>query len=130
MAVGTLGQIVFEVSDKKILTFNGMTREVSGRWAEHEVMGVKPKPEFLGAGNQKIVLPITLSAGLGVRPRKMLELVESMVESGNAEYLIINCRPVGRNPFRLTGSSEEWGHMYRHGELAKASLTITLEEYT
>lgn len=130
MAIGTLGPIVFEVSDKVILTFKGMTRDVSGRWVEHEVMGVKPKPEFLGAGNQKINLPITLSAGLGVRPRKMLELVEAMVESGDAEYLIINCRPVGRHPFRLTYSSETWGDMYRHGELAKASLTITLEEYT
>ena len=130
MAIGTLGPIVFEVSDKKVLTFKGMTRDVSGRWTEHEVMGVKPKPEFLGPGNQKITLPITLSANLGVKPRKMLELVERMVESGDAEYLIIKCRPVGRHPFRLTSSSETWGDMYRHGELAKASLTITLEEYT
>ena len=130
MAIGTLGPIVFEVSDKVVLTFKGMTRDVSGRWVEHEVMGVKPKPEFLGPGNQKINLPITLSATLGVKPRKMLELVERMVESGDAEYLIIKCRPVGRHPFRLTSSSETWGDMYRHGELAKASLTITLEEYT
>ena len=93
-------------------------------------MGVKPKKEFLGAGNQKINLPITLSAALGVKPRKMLELVERMVESGDAEYLIIKGRPVGRHPFCLASSSETWGDMYRHGELAKASLTITLEEYT
>lgn len=130
MAIGTLGPIVFEVSDKTVLTFNGMTRDVSGRWVEHEVMGVKPKPEFLGPGNQKITLPITVSANLGVKPRKMLELVEAMVESGDAEYLILKCRPVGRHPFRLTASSETWGAMYRHGELARASLTITLEEYT
>ena len=104
MAIGTLGPIVFEVSDKVVLTFKGMTRDVSGRWVEHEVMGVKP--------------------------RKMLELVEDMVESGDAEYLILKCRPVGRHPFRLTASSETWGAMYGHGELAKASLTITLEEYT
>ena len=130
MAIGTMGPIVFEVSDKVVLTFKGMTREVSSRWVEHEVMGVKPKPEFLGPGNQKINLPITLSAALGVKPRKMLELVEDMVESGDAEYLILKCRPVGRHPFRLTSSSETWGDMYRHGELAKASLTITLEEYT
>ena len=130
MAIGTMGPIVFEVSDKVVLTFKGMTRDVSGRWVEHEVMGVKPKPEFLGPGNQKINLPITLSAALGVKPRKMLELVEDMVESGDAEYLIIKGRPVGRHPFRLTASSETWGDMYGHGELAKASLTITLEEYT
>lgn len=130
MAIGTLGSIVFEVSDDFVLTFDKMTRDVSGRWTEHETMGVKPKPEFLGAGNQKINMPITLSAALGVRPRKVLELVERMVEAGAAEYLIINCRPVGRNPFRLTGSSETWGTLYNRGQLAKASLTITLEEYT
>lgn len=131
MAIGTLGKnLIFETSDKRILTFSGMTREVSGRWTEHEVMGTKPKPEFLGPGNQKISLPITLSASLGVQPRKMLEIVADMVESGEAEYLIINCKPVGRNPFRLTGSSETWDRIYSGGELAKASMTITLEEYT
>ena len=78
----------------------------------------------------KINLPITLSAALGVKPRKMLELVERMVESGDAEYLIIKGRPVGRHPFCLASSSETWGDMYAHGELAKANLTITLEEYT
>ena len=130
MAIGTLGPLIFETSDERILTFNGMTREVSGRWTEHDVMGVKPKPEFLGPGNQKISLPIILSATLGVKPRKMLELVENMVESGDAEYLIINCRPVGRNPFRLVGSSEEWNCIYGGGELARAEVTISLEEYT
>ena len=88
MAIGSLGGIVFQVSDSAVLTFKGMTREVSSRW------------------------------------------VERMVESGDAEYLIIKGRPVGRHPFRLTASSETWGDMYGHGELAKANLTITLEEYT
>lgn len=129
--IGTLGKkIIFEVSDDVALTFNGMTRDISGRWADHETMGTKPKPEFLGPGNQTITLPITLSATLGVRPRTMLELVEAMVESGAAEYLVIGTRPVGKNPFRLTASSETWDVVYSRGELAKATVTITLEEYT
>ncbi len=53
-----------------------------------------------------------------------------MVESGTAEYLVIGARPVGKNPFRLTGSSETWDRIYNKGELAKATMTITLEEYT
>ena len=129
--IGTLGKkIVFEVSDDVALTFSGMTRDISGRWADHETMGTKPKPEFLGPGNQTITLPITLSATLGVRPRTMLELVEAMVESGTAEYLVIGTKPVGKNPFRLTGSSETWDKVYSRGELAKATVTIALEEYT
>lgn len=129
--IGTLGsKIVFEVSDETALFFSEMTREISGRWAEHETQGVKPKPEFLGPGNQTINLPITLSASLGVRPRAVMEQVEGMVEAGAAEYLIIGNKPVGKNPFRLTASSEAWNTIYSRGELAKATVTITLEEYT
>ena len=53
-----------------------------------------------------------------------------MVENGTAETLVIGNRPVGNNPFRLTGSSETWGVVYNRGELARASMTINLEEYT
>lgn len=128
--IGTLGKkIIFEVSDEKVLTFLNMTREITSRWAEHEALGVKPKPEFLGPGLQAGTLEITLSATLGVKPRAVLEAVEAMVESGATEYLIIGTKPVGRNPFRLVSSSEAWATVYSRGELAKAKLTITLGEY-
>ena len=119
--IGTLGRkIIFEVSDNRVLTFESMSREVSGRWTEHEVLGVKPKAEFLGPGLQTISLTIHLSAALGVK---------RMVERGTAEYLVIGGRLVGRRPFRVTGSSEAWDKVYSRGELAKATLTISLEEY-
>lgn len=128
--IGTLGpNIIFAVNDQYALTFSGMTREVSGRWATHETPGVKPRAEFLGPGLQTISLPITLSAGLGVRPRRVLETIERMVEEGTAEYLILGFRPVGKNRFRLTGSSETWDLIYNRGELVRAKLTLTLEEY-
>ena len=122
MTIGTLGRkIVFEVSDETALILQEMTRETSGRWAIHEAMGAKPKAEFLGPGLQTVNLTIYLSAGL--------EAVEGMVEAGTAEYLVIGNRPVGKNPFRLTGSSETWSTIFSRGELVKAALSITLEEY-
>lgn len=131
MAIGTLGRnVVFEVSDDRVFTFSELTREVTSRWTNHEPQGVKPKPEFLGAGLQTASLTITLSAALGVRPRDVLEAIENMVENGTAETLVIGNRPVGSNPFRLTGSSEAWNTVYNRGELARATLTISLEEYT
>lgn len=131
MAIGTLGRnVVFEVSDDRVFTFSELTREVTSRWTNHEPQGVKPKPEFLGAGLQTASLTITLSATLGVRPRDVLEAIENMVENGTAKTLVIGNRPVGSNPFRLTGSSEAWNTVYNRGELARATLTISLEEYT
>lgn len=131
MAIGTLGRnVVFEVSDDRVFTFSELTREVTSRWTNHEPQGIKPKPELLGAGLQTASLTITLSATLGVRPRDVLEAIENMVENGTAETLVIGNRPVGSNPFRLTGSSEAWNTVYNRGELARATLTISLEEYT
>jgi len=130
MAIGTLGKkIIFEVSDKQVMAFNEMTREVSGRWATHETMNAKPKAEFLGPGLQTVTLTIDLSAALGVKPRAVLEAVEEMVEGGTAEYLVLGASPVGKNPFRLVGSSETWDKLYNRGELARATMTISLEEY-
>lgn len=128
--IGSLGnQIVFTVSAGQVRTFSGLTRETAGRWASHEAMGTKPRAEFLGPDCQKVTMDIQLSASLGVRPRRVLETIEAMVESGAAEYLIIGSRPVGRNPFRITGSSESWDTVYSGGELARAKVTLTLEEY-
>ena len=128
--IGTLGtDLVFETSDNYVLTFSGMTRDLSGRWATHETPGVKPRAEFLGPGLQSVSLPITLSSNLGVKPREMLERVEQMVETGDTEYLILGYRPVGKNRFRVTASSETWDVIYNRGELARAKLTLTLEEY-
>ena len=60
MAIGTLGRnVVFEVSDDRVFTFSELTREVTSRWTNHEPQGVKPKPEFLGAGLQTASLTIT-----------------------------------------------------------------------
>jgi phage protein U len=129
--VGTLGRkIVFEVSDDKALLMQSMTREIKSRWTTHETFGSKPKAEFLGADNQSVSLSIYLSSNLGIKPRKVLDAIAAMVESGTAERLVIGGRPVGNRPFRITGSSEAWNKIYSRGELAKATVSITLEEYT
>ena len=48
--IGTLGDVVFEVSDKVARTFDEMVHTAVGRWAVHEVMNGKPRAEFLGPG--------------------------------------------------------------------------------
>ena len=128
--VGTLGRkTVFEVSDDRALLLQNMSRDISGRWTTHTTFGSKPKAEFLGAENNAVSITIYLSSNLGVKPRRVLDAVKAMVERGTAEYLIIGGRPVGNRPFRLVSSSESWNKLYSRGELAKATLSISLEEY-
>lgn len=130
MFVGTFGKkAIFQVSDLAVFTFQNATRESSGRWATHEGHGSKPTPEFLGPDLKQGTLEINLSAALGVRPRAVLDLLSKMAETGEVQYLVIGFRPFSKNPFRVTKVSEAWNTVLRHGELAQATVNLTLEEY-
>lgn len=128
--VGSLGEeLIFQVSDTQLLTFQQLTRRVSGRWSVHSLISTKPTSEFQGADLQKITLKIELNALLGVRPREMLEKIETMIEDGIAETLVIGNKPIGKNMWKILSCSEEWGQILNQGELVRANVTLELEEY-
>ena len=130
MKIGNFGKkLVFVTSDKKILTFNDFTQKVSGSWTEHKRIGKKPKKEFTGANARSISFKIVLDATLGVKPKEMLATLEKMVENGTVEYLVIGGKAIGKNRFVITEISETWDIIYNGGELARATVSITMEEY-
>lgn len=130
MAVGNLGKLItFKTSDQKILTFSNMQQNVSGRWSTHERIMRKPLSEFNGADLRSITFSIKLDAMLGVKPRKTLEKIEKAVEKGYVYPLVIGGKKVGKNKWKITKISEKWDVIYIAGELVKASLDISLEEY-
>jgi len=128
--IGNLGKvIVFSTSDKKILSFTDFTQSVSGRWATHERILKKAQSEYLGPGLRSISFKISLNALHGVKPRKTMEAMENMVEKGTAERLVIGKKKVGKYKWKMTSISEAWDTILDKGELMKATVSITLEEY-
>ena len=127
--VGSYGILTFETSDKRVLTPAGFRQDLSGQWTKHKVIMSKPKLEFGGAETRKIKFTIKLDVNLGVQPRTQIDLIEWMLENGYVDYLVIGNRIIGINQFAITAMSETWDVVYAHGELAKATLDITLEEY-
>ena len=128
--IGNFGsRIVFETSDRRILTFSGMTQKVSGKYAKHSVIGQKDRPEFTGPGNRNVSFKILLDVSLGIRPREVMDNIESAVESGEVEYLVIGGRPIGGNRFYISSVSEALDVVLSGGEIARASLNISMEEY-
>ncbi len=127
--VGKYGSIIFETNDKRILAFRDFTQNVSGRWGNHSIIGKREKMEFNGPGKRKITFKMTFHALYGVRPREMLEKLEAMVEKGEVDYLIVGGRAIGGNRFAVTSISEAWNTVYSGGELAMATVSVTLEEY-
>lgn len=128
--VGNFGsRITFETSDRKVLTFSGMTQKVSGKYAKHSVIGQKDRPEFTGPGSRTISFKILLDVSLGIRPREVMDNIEEAIENGETEYLVVGGRPVGRNKFYISSASEAFDVVLSHGEIARATMNISMEEY-
>lgn len=123
------GSIIFETSDRKMLTFSGMTQKISGKYAKHSVVGQKDRPEFTGPGSRTVSFKIMLDVSLGIRPKKVMDRIEEALENGETEYLVIGGRLIGRNKFYISSVSEAFDVVMSHGEIARATLTISMEEY-
>lgn len=122
--------ITFEVSSKKVLTFKRMSRTVSGRWAEHNIVGKSPKYEFTGPGAGQVELTdVILSAEHGVKPRATLDALEKAVRNGTVAYLYVGGKKVGSGKLKLETISETWDEIWNKGELVKATVNLSFSEY-
>lgn len=127
--VGSYGKVIFEVSSKKILTPNKISRTLGATYATHTLIKNKPRKQLIGAKPEGVTLSITLRADLGYKPRNMLEKLRKMSENGQAERLIIGGVPASKLPLVILDISETWDVVLQHGELFQASVTLTMEEY-
>lgn len=130
MAIGHIGKtVVFETSDSRILNFQKFKRTVKSRWASHSRIGGKPKKQFLGPDVSSITFSITLNAEHGVRPRRTVENIERLIESGIPQTVVIGNKKVGSGKFVITEMGEDWERILNRGEVAKVTCELTLEEY-
>lgn len=128
--IGNFGsKITFETSDSKILNPTGFKRELSNRWGEHDRDEDKPLLQFLGADPAKVTFSIVLDARHGVKPRSTIKSLEKCITSGTPYSLVIGGSKVGSNKYVMTNLSETWDEIYDKGELVRATLNISLEEY-
>lgn len=127
--VGLFGEIRFRVSDSRVLTFRNFKREISADWNSMERIGQKPLVEFGGPKLQSISFEMILDASLGVPPRAMLSRLERMTESGEAYDLVIGGKRIGAHSWVIVKCSQAWDVIQRRGEIYRAVVTLSLQEY-
>ncbi len=128
--IGNFGsRIIFETSDRRILTFSGMTQKVTGKYAKHSVIGQKDCPEFTGPGSRNVTFKMLLDVSMGIRPKEIIENIENAVETGAVEFLVIGGRMIGNNKFCISSVSETLDVVMGGGEIARATLNVSMEEY-
>lgn len=129
MAIGTLGKVVFSVSDTRILTPSGISGTAGSDWATHDVAADKPRSEYVGMKLRTYKFDLELNATLGVRPRTSLMQLQRMAEGKEVYWLTLGCSPVADHPFKVLEVSDSWGAVLSGGELIRCSVSVSLEEY-
>ena len=127
MALGTLGDFVFEASSELVRTFRDASHTAAGRWAVHEIIGQRPVPEFGGPSLRRMSLSVTLDAAFGVSPETEADALRDACEAGTVLPLLLGGEPQG--DWVLLEVSETWRRVGADGAIGAIDLGLSLQEY-
>ena len=125
--IGTLGPVVFEASSDLVRTFSDLSRSGQADWQEHKRIGRKGLLEFAGPGLEEISFSMRFDVFLGLNPRKEIDGLRELRDTGEVCTLILAGQPLG--DFALTSLSESWGRVDHRGNLLMAEVQVSLKEY-
>lgn len=125
--IGTLGQLPFICSQDKVRTFTDLNRNITARWAKHEVIGKKPVLEWVGDDLMTVSLKIRFDVSLGIAPKDGLDRLKRMLENKQYKTLTIGGENLGR--YVIESISEERKFHAGDGVCLVAEATINLTEW-
>lgn len=127
--VGTIGDIVFEVSNEIVRTFYDYKRKTAARLTTHDIIGQKPVTEFLGPGIDSISFSMKLTAFKGVNPKTEAEKIRQMIETGEVVNLVLGGSPVSKNKWIIESMDESANYYDGKGNIISSDINITIREY-
>lgn len=127
--IASFGGINFLVNSKKVLTPGNIKQETTGKWADHDIIGAKPKSEFQGAGLRQLSFDVVLDARLGVKPHSIIKKMHKMVEDGKIGIFMLGTHKIGKGKWKMEKVSDEFSLIYSAGQLVRATVNVTLSEY-
>lgn len=128
MKVGSFGKIIFEVSDRKILTPQTLTRSGGAVWADHPMLYKKQRREFMHSEPRSVEVELKLRSSLGVSPADTIKLMYKYMENGKRYHLIIGDTKMSNYRMAIMTISDTWDTVIKNGKLVAATVTVTFEE--
>lgn len=123
---GLFGKVPFVSSSAVVYTFKDLSVSRSARWATHEIIGKKPKLEYIGPGLTEVSFNIQLNSSLGTPPLVALIMLKKMLEKKQPERLLIGPDYLGK--FVIESIGEERKYHNNFGICVSAEVSITLKE--
>ena len=127
--IGSLGEVVFEVSDEKVRTFRDFQIQRSAKYSEHAIHGRKGLLEFTGLSPASASLSIKLDAGLGVNPKEELNNLREILTKHEAVPFILDGEPQGDGLWVLESLDENFEVIDNHGTFIALNVSLKIREY-
>lgn len=127
--IGSFGPIIFEVTEDKILTFDGFTRTTESRYIEHKVRYIKPRLEFEGPGIDPVRFTIRLRAEFGINPEKTMDAIRSFARRGHRDLFIRGGKPISSNSWVIQRAEEVHKRVDGQGNVLEMEVSLELLEY-
>ena len=126
--IGTLGDIVFSVSQNTVKTFEGLKIDSKTNYAKHTRHNKKPLLEFQYNDTDTASFSVYWSAYLGVNPKKMQDKIDKYRKKGKILTLVIGGKKYGTKCV-IVSHSEDYTRFDGNGNLLIAKSSISIEEY-
>ena len=127
--IGSLGDVVFEVSTERVRTFRDFQIQRSAKYSEHAIYGRKGLLEFTGLSPASISLSIRLDAALGVNPKEELNTLHDILKNHQAVPFILDGEPQGDGLWVVEGLDENHEIVDKHGTSIAVEVSLKLKEY-
>lgn len=127
-SIASFGGVVFEISEDRKLFLMDFERTESSRWVDHELLMVKPQPNFLGAGLVDLRFQIILKAQYGVNPDVEMSKLRTMNRRGRTDYFIRGKKSISVNRFSIRSIQESHRRIDNLGNVLEIYATMSLKE--
>lgn len=130
MVVGSLGDIIFEVSSATIKTLQSINWNGSANIQTHTRHLDNSLTEFTGVSPDGFTFSIKLSKYLGVDPMIDIVKIFNYERSGTTLPLTIGLKPYGKYRWLIKSHKTKIEHTDGRGNITSATVDVTLTEYT
>lgn len=129
MIIGGFGNVAFETSDKRILTFSNFRRDIASRYSRSEVIGQKPRTSYVGPGLDTVTFEVQLNVSNGYNPMDYIVEFIKYARDGEAHPLVIGPNTIGVDKWLITAMGTPYKTFGPGGVVISASIELTFEEY-
>ena len=127
--IGSLGSLVFSVSENTVRTFDELSWKVSAKYATHDRHIKRDVLEFLGPEPGTISFKMAFSVFHGTNPLNEIKKLNKMCNKGNISTLVLGGKKYGSYKWVITGvmALSTIHHQQAIADLQGETATVTLK---